>query len=749
MTHEIENLIQEPEVNQEETPEVFLTLWIFVDSIENQIPWENHENYELRNIIEYELQQLYNTFEAPRPNILRNSIVFNNNILSGSFNNNVEFSFFISFNVIEQRYDISFLEVWRQTVMEQRERDAQEIVTAFEHHLDAMRQIFSANTENSQRFGEFFMDRGALNDDDIFTREMSDNESQELIWLRLLDIQENARQHYMNLLQFLWEYPEDALSPTLRNMIQDQIDAYTRMIMWVGPEYNWGARLFRQKTEQEVQFWIVSGVERCESVEELFEYFRSWYNDMSENYENANTLTQTQSYTLVNHILSRASYVRLQELTAWQTEIPPYGDIAQVYAHFVYYLRGGRELENSNESWTINDDFSTQKELRDVAFANEIIHEYFIQNNVVTRLEQDESIDFTIDDPEVWERSWAEVVQNALETLSQTFVLSREYRDDDWVRQTETSSLSISDNDKIQLINIALGKDHTDFLTMENSSYDSLDVLDKYRISSLARFASRSIWQLESQIFDYNMWYWEDYGVEIHPETNIAMFLLEDFQTFVQPRTITDFWALIGDNFDGNNRLEANNIEILSPWERNLLSIFCDMNGYWGWGEWSDTNISRAWKWAEFAAMIAVTVAATYLTGWLALWAWALIWATRVQALGRSVIQWNAMLQWAVMWWYSVPISRYLHPEWHDNWHERFTDLWSDYTVWILTGLIWWAATARYFRQGSHLRNMSLNAWDITLLWFWTEALRYQQVYNYLHWQETFLWVEENEENTD
>ena len=76
--------------------------------------------------------------------------MFENNILSGSFNNGVDFTFVIRYDVMSEQYDINMFEASRQEIIEQREREAQEIVTSFEHHLDAMRQIFEANTESAE-----------------------------------------------------------------------------------------------------------------------------------------------------------------------------------------------------------------------------------------------------------------------------------------------------------------------------------------------------------------------------------------------------------------------------------------------------------------------------------------------------------------------------------------------------------------------------------------------------------------------
>jgi len=595
-----------------------------------------------------------------------------------------------------------------------REREAQKIVTRFEHHLDAMRQIFRANHESSQRWGEFIMDRWALNEQDIFTEEMADEESQTLIWKTLLQIQEQARIEYMQLLEFLGEYPESALSPSLQEMIQTQINTYTRMIMWVGIEYNGGAWLFRQKTEEEIRFWITYGVSRCQTPEEVFAYFRSWHQDMRENWWDANALTQRQSYPIVSNILSHAIYVRIQELTRWN----PGSDTAQIFSEFIYYLRGWEAMNGRGVSWSVDINFEVQSELTDTVFANQIIHDYFTTYQVLEKLERENSIGFEISDPLIWEKNCSEIMLQAWTILQRTW---------------------IDNDDIIRVINQVLW--WIDSTQLNGKTYRELGIEDKFRITCLARF----IQDTEHLIFQINrheeFWFYfaEYHNTGWRPPELTKEYLLERYRWVIIPWSIQYFWSIIGENFNGRNRMNPQDIEVLTPWERNLLGIWSDMNGYGGFFDVSDSTLWYIGTGTELAAMIAITAGLTFATWWIATVAWWVLGVARLTQVWNTVRN-SAMIQGAVMWWYSVPISRYMHPEWHDNWNERFIDLGSDYTVWILTWLLGWALAQRYWRAWAHGRNLIRESIDIWILGFWTEAIRNQIIYNHLHGQEEFLW---------
>ena len=626
-----------------------------------------------------------------------------------------------------------------------REREAQEIVTGFERHLDAMRQIFQANHESSQRWGEFIMNRWALNSADKFTSEMADGESQEFIGKTLLQIQEQARDEYMALLQFLESYPESALSPSLRGMIRRQIDTYTRMIMWVGIEYNWGAAHFRRKTEAEVRFGIIYGIEKCETVDELFDYYRSWHEDMSANWSNANDLTQRQSYPLVREILNLAMEEKLRSITR-NFEHP---DDCEHLFRFAYYLRGWRDAWRirifwnslfANNTWNIENNYRVVSDLRDVEFANRIIREYFQNNDIIWRIESDNAIEFDMSDPIVWERSAWHVISDVYESLWETFILTRNYYDDSWVLQRHDTHLTLTQEQKWELIQMALWiQNYARFQTSDNLGYRELSMVDRFRISSLARFQRDTLWLLQEQVWLYNQYPQYRDWLEINESTDIAAFLMQEYTSHTYEDTVKAFWNQIWQNFNGRNRIDPQEIQTLTAWERNLLSLWADMNGYGGMFDFSDNTIGYMQTGMELAGLIAATAWFTILTGWLATYGWAAIWATRVARAGQ-VLSTNPYIQWMMMGWLSVPASRYMHPVWHDNLRERLIDLWSDYSVWILTWLLWWAISAKFWRQGAHIRNTSLNASDITLLWFWTEALRYMLVYNYLYGQEEFLW---------
>lgn len=756
MTPPLETLSQyEAEVPQN-SQEVFLTLWDFLDYIEDFLPWEDSERYNLKYSIDTEITHLRNSFENPKPSIRKESIIFENNILSGTFDNDVDFIIIITNNILTDSFDIILHRLSRQEILMQREQEVQELAYYFEQHLDAMRQIFRANVESSQRWGEFIMDRWALNDQDIFTAEMADNDTQELVWKTLLQVQEIARDRYIELIQFLGEYPVSALSPSLREMIQTQIDTYTRMIMWVGIEYNWGAGHFRRKTQEEVSFWITYWVENCDSAEELFANYRRWHQDMSQNWWSANALTQRQSYPLVAQILSRATYLRLQHLSSSMSQ----DEKTQAFAHFIYMLRWGRwagqttvwniinhpitEMTLSNmpitgqsirqlyqlrdwERWSIDDDFSTENDLHDTAFANEVMHDYFLSHNIIGRLEAEQGLWFQVEDSEVWEKNCSQILLEAGNTLQRAWI----------------------ENDSIfPLINQVLW--WIDNTRLNGKLYQDLNIEDKFRISSLVRF-TRDIEHLLFQISsneERGLFFTEYRENGWRPPELTIEYILHRYESTIVPRTVRAFWWFIGQNFNWNNRLDPQEIDILTPWERNMLGLWADINGYGGIFEFADSTMGWIQTGTELAAMIAVTVWVTMATGWVAAYWGAALWATRVSQAGHAFLG-SPLLQWASMWFMSVPMSRYMHPEWHDDLRERLIDLWSDYSVWILTWLLWWAISARFWRQGAHLRNTTLNAGDITLLWFGTEVIRNMMVYNYLHGQEEFLWqdIHRDEQN--
>ena len=653
-----------------------------------------------------------------------------------------------------------------------REREVQEIVTGFERHLDAMRIIFRTKWEYDARrwsITQAIVGRLSIENHEIFTDEMADGESQEFIDMTLRDIQEQARNEYMSLMEFLENYPETALSPALREMVHNQIDTYTRMIMGVGVEYNWGAAYFKRKTEEEVRFGILYWVEQCQSVEELFNYYKSWHSDMSEAWRSANALTQRESYPLVTEILNRGFYEKLLYLT-WNFNNP---EDSEYLFRFVYYLRGWhsagttsvwnffnnplhqsilintpvigtniRSLYSMRErdTWSIDDEFRIVNELIDRDFANQIIQDYFKSHDIISRIESDNEIEFDMTDPIVWDRTAWQVISDTYESLWQTFALTNYYIDDNWVRQSQDTILEISEEEKWKLIQMTLWiQDYSRFQASDNTVYRELNMVDRFRISSLARFQREAIWQIEQQIWFYNQTPHQSQWLEINEDTNVSDFLTQEFRNHTQEDTIKAFWNQIWQNFNGRNRINPQDIGSLTTWERNLLGIWSDMNGYGGIFNFSDRTVWNMQTGLELAGMIAITAGVTIGTGWLAAYGWAAIWATRIARAGQ-VFMWNPYMQWAMMGGLSVPISRHIHPEGHDNLRERVIDLWSDYSVWVLTWLLWWAISAKFWRQGAHMRNTTVNATDITLLWFWTEALRYMIVYNYLHGEEEFLW---------
>lgn len=664
-----------------------------------------------------------------------------------------------------------------------------------------------------------------LNEEDVFTTDMigkviNPDTAEKLVGKSIEEIQLLARESLKELNEYIWKVPYDLFTPDFKNAIAIAQDRYIRMVMWIWHNYRWGATLFENKTQAEVENSISFMLYHQGSVSEVFAYWHSIRNDIDANNDQDTTVEQ-KSYPLFMQLLNNFSYVRLQQLWASKEELHRFArNIAGYDLNWGLYGENHYDYETSQMIiasllWTPSTERVWENERWSESVFDKLIRCQLI-NVTDSHIENPENLDSII---KITKEKCTTYWFSYPDFINTTFLWWRDISIFTW-----KSYQSLNLWDKFSISSVVRFIEKIWFSNWEyphQYSEDSQNYWDMYFCSSIARATNylnynretpsvftiklphrNSIWnkailnipreliqsasgarfyitRLQNILDDENIYF----------DWNEGIFLNEDEEDTVNTNEIIQsLWVYKEDSNEVSRLIEesisesledlTSNIEahfdswdwdssenssinpddlrnkydecgiLFSEIDIEILKTWMDMRWLWeSFFEWSDTSQGYALTWLKIAIVMAIAIAATSLTAWLA-WgaglttvAWLLRWWRLVQQWTRTIVEWTIrwqIIQWWAMWFYAAPASWLVYPKWYTSDGEMITDLGTDMLVSTITWVFWWYLWGKFHQNWSHLRNSFITWTDIWVLGLYTETKRMQAVDSYYHWENLF-----------